>query len=50
MEVMLKAKEMTECTFKPKTNEARNRQIVGQMLREQMGEGEEDYYLYPEVQ
>ena len=40
----LKEKEMSECTFKPLTNEARNRDIVHQLMNSDTYEEEPYYY------
>ena len=40
----LKEKEMSECTFKPITNEARNRDIVHQLMNSDTYEEEPYYY------
>lgn len=39
----LKEKEMTECTFKPKTNEGRNKKLINNLLQNiDSEEGDED--------
>ena len=40
----LKEKEMSECTFKPVTNEARNRDIIHQLMNSDTYEEEPYYY------
>lgn len=40
----LKEKEMSECTFKPVTNEARNRDIIHQLMNSDTYEEEPNYY------
>ena len=40
----LKEKEMSECTFKPVTNEGRNRDIIHQLMNSDTYEEEPYYY------